>query len=231
MTARVTDVKAEVFKKQRWRWLLGKLWFVHPPVFLLVNASPGICLQTMAVTARPSTERLHHRNLFASGRRYYLTARERGFRLTTTSKVSWSYRRRTRSAAVMQATFSVIHNDITRIQMESHISLTNLLEFSLLPTFMTSIIVYIPWWHPSVIVGCIIALYTLSWFGHRYNATLEANEMVFFVQKALEDLEPAVIMSLEAKNLDVVYEQRDFDAEWEKFYRRHSDENHQKPAR
>lgn len=227
----MTDVKAEQPEKQRWWWLSGKLWFVHPPVFLLVNASPGVCLQTMAITARPSTERLHHRNLFASGRRYQLTARANGFRLTTTNKISWSYRRRTRSAAVMQGSFSVIQQDLTRIQMQTHISLSSLLEFSLIPTFMTSIIVYVPWWHPAVIIGCIIALYTLSWFGHRYNAALEANEMVFFVQKALEDLEPGVLMSLEAKNPDMVYEQRDFDAEWEKFYRRHSDENHQKPAR
>ncbi|HEX2618628.1 MAG TPA: hypothetical protein VHL11_00740 [Phototrophicaceae bacterium] len=227
MAAKATVESDKTSVPRRWnlaRRFLERFWFVHASVIMMVNASPVICLQTLAVAARPSSDRLHHRNLFASGRRYNLLPDENGFRLTTTSKVSWYYRRRTRSAAVMQGTLQPMNDSETRIQLENHISLSSLIEFSLIPTFMTSVIIFVPYWHPSAIIACIVILYGLSWLGHRYNAALEANEMVFFVQKALEDLEPAALLAPGAENPDVVYEQREFEVEWEKFYRRHSDD-------
>jgi hypothetical protein len=204
---------------QTWqRRLLGLLWYVHAPVILIVHATPTACLQILATTTRPSTQRLQHRNLFVSGRRYDLQARQNGFRMRTTSKVSWHYRYRTRSAAVLDGTFFEMSNEITRIQLDTHISIRELVDFVLVPSFMTSIILFVPW-HPAVIAGLVFTLYSLSWIAHRNNATLEANEMIFFVQKALEELEPADIKSLDASTPDLIYGQ--FDDEWEKFYRRH----------
>jgi hypothetical protein len=201
------------------RRLLGWFWYVHAPVVLIVKTTPAVCLQTLATASRPSSQRLHHRNLFASGRRYEIQRRENGFRMRTTSKVSWHYRYRTKSAAVLDGCFYDMGNDISRIQMETHISLRELLDFILLPTFMTSIIVFVPW-NSTIITGLVIALYVLSWIGHRSNAAIEANEMVYFVQKALEDLEPAEIRSLHANSPDLIYGK--FDDEWEKFYRQHN---------
>lgn len=220
MSERGTSAQAAVPTRQTfWRRLLDRLWFVHAPVVLIVRATPAICLQTLITATRPSTQRLHHRNLFASGRRYELQSREGGFRLRTTSKVIWHYRYRTRSAAVLDGMFYEMGDDITRIQLDTHISIREILDFVLIPTFMASIIIFVPW-HPAVVTSLVAALYGLSWTAHRYNAAFEANEMVFFVQKVMEDLEPAEIKSLQSTSPDLIYHQ--FDDEWEKFYQRHS---------
>lgn len=219
MAEKVTQQQVPSSIRQTWRrWLLGLFWYVHTPVVFIVHAAPAACLQILAASTRPSTQRLQHRNLFASGRRYQMQPRPNGFRMRTTSKVSWHYRYRTQSAAVLDGRFLEMGDGITRIQIDTHISIRELVDFMLIPSFMTSIILFVPW-NSTVIGGLVIALYTLSWIAHRNNAALEANEMIFFVQKTLEELEPAEIKSLNANSPDLIYGQ--FDDEWEKFYRRH----------
>ncbi|MCU0496435.1 MAG: hypothetical protein MUF87_03675 [Anaerolineae bacterium] len=214
-----------MFTQSLWQRLQGWFWFVHVPVVLIVNATPAVCLQTLIEAARPSTQRLHHRNLFASGRRYEFrmiddSESNGAFRMTTTSKVSWHYRRRTSSSAVLIGKFYTMTDEMTRIQLETRIKLLYLLDVFLIPTFMTSIIVFVPWSN-AVIVGLIALFYLLSWVAHRYNAAYEANEMIYFVQKVLEDLATGEMKSLETGK-DVVYQ--DFERVWEKFYQEHRED-------
>jgi hypothetical protein len=203
--------------------LLRRAWYVQPPVVMVIKATPSRCLQTMATAAKPSSQRLHLRNLFASGRRYDLQPGKTGFTITTTSSVLWRFRKRTSASAVLHGEFTTVDDDITRIQMDVHIKLFYLLDVFLIPTFTASILIFVPW-HPALLIGALLALYLLSWFGHRYNAALEANEMVFFVQKSLEDFVPAEILFLAAEASDVVTATRDFRRAWEQFYEAHKND-------
>lgn len=200
-----------------------QVWYTGAPVVLVMRASPAVCLHTLMTAAKPSTSRLHLRNLFAHGRRYFIQPQQDGFQLTTTSKVIWRYRQRTSSSAVLDAHFSSLDDDVTRIQLRARLRPLYMLSALLIPAFMTTILVYVPW-HPALILAALAALYGLSWAGHRLNAALEVSAMVWFVQKALEDLVPAEIMTLGALAADQVvhYDTQDFEQAWEKFYEQHS---------
>jgi hypothetical protein len=91
-----------------------------------------------------------------------------------------------------------------------------------MPTFFASIIIYMPW-NPLVLAFLIALLYVLSLLSYRMNAALQVNEMIYFVQKAFEDLPPVVIPELPAPGADVVVTTSDFSAEWARFYREHSE--------
>lgn len=205
-----------------WRRLAARVWYVHPPMILIIKTTPVRCLHALAAATKPRTQRLDLRNLYAEGRRYELHPRNEGFNLTTTSKVIWRYRRRTSSAAVLKAQLFTVDEETTRIRMHSNIKLLYLLDIFLIPTFMASVLIFLPW-PPAVIALTLSVLYLLSWFGHRLNAMLEANEMIFFVQKVLEDFIPTEIYALASEATNVVYANRDFDEAWEKFYREHQD--------
>jgi hypothetical protein len=211
--------------KPRW-WerivsaVLGRVWFLHPPHVMIVALSRGAALQVLGTAAKPSTTRLHLRNVFAQGRRYgvYWLGDNR-FQLMTTSKVAWHYRRRTNPTSVMFGTLTPIDAQTTRLELTSHIRLFYLLEFLLLPTFVSSLIVSMPWGAPTVL-GLVLALYSLSWFAHRYTAALEAQEMVFFVEKAFEEYLPRLSAPL-AEGGNLVYDApngRGFERAWQNFY-------------
>jgi hypothetical protein len=198
--------------------VLGRVWFLHPTIQLRVALSPSITLQTIATAAQPSTKRLHLRNVFASGRRYYVFSNGGdGFVLTTNAKVSWRYSQRTGLTAMLYGDCAY-DGYTTTVSVRSRIKLTYLVNMLLLPTWMTALIIYMPW-HPLVIVGCIIALYGLSWMGYRANAMLDAYEMLFFLEKAFEEHTPQAIPTLEAQGAQVLYNYRsDFTQAWDKFY-------------
>lgn len=221
---RIRDILGSVVARLRLPGpLLNRVWFVCSPAALVIRATPGACVQTLAVAAKPSTKRLHLRNLFASGRRYQLHLRGGGFTLTTTSQVLWRYRKRTSAAAVLLADLSAVDAQITRIQLRVRISLIYLLDAFLIPTFVLSILIFVPW-PPPLIAALLAGLYLLSWFGHRHGAALEANEMIFFVQKALEEFVPAEILALDSTSPDVIQINREFGAIWEEFYQAHRDQ-------
>ena len=97
-----------------------------------------------------------------------------------------------------------------------------MLQFVLVPLFMTSIIIYMPW-QPAILAVLIGALFILSWFGHRYHAAVEAHDMVYFIQKVLNEYRPASApLIAEGAHIDV--ENADFSEAWEKFYQSHRDE-------
>jgi hypothetical protein len=198
--------------------LLHRVWYVHPVVVLTVQASPAVCLRTLATAARPSQDRLHLRDLFTEGRRYYLQPARKGFQLTCNSRVPWR-RGRTRFTAVVSGTFSQA-GDITRILLRARITIPYLIQVFFIPVFISSIIIFAPW-QPAVIVATILLLFGLSWFGHRLNAMLQAGEMVFFVQKALEDLAPAEISFIPSTSDNTVTLEREFREQWNKFYEEH----------
>lgn len=199
----------------RLRW--QALWQLHPPVALVVRASQARCLETLLTAAKPSANRLHLRNLFADGRRYYIQPQNDGFRLTSDNRLLWGGRRnRSRMAAMVYGRLSSPDDQITFIRLHARVNIFYLLSGLILPVFFTSIVVYMPW--SRAVISLIIGLlFTLSLLGHRFNAALQVNEMIYFVQKALEDLPPAELNGLPASGPDVVM--TDFREQWYKFYR------------
>jgi hypothetical protein len=208
-------------RPQRLRW--QALWQLHPPVALVVRASQGKCLQTLALATKPSTDRLHLRNLFMSGRRYYIQPQQDGFKLTSDNRLIWGGKRnRTRVAAVVFGKFSSPDNEITFIRLHSRVNVLHMLSGLLLPIFFTSIVVYMPWSHLTISL-IILLLFGLSLIGRRFDAAFQVNEMVYFVQKALEDLPPVEVSALPASGPDVVL--TDFREQWYRFYREQIEKN------
>ena len=208
-------------RPQRLGW--QALWQLHPPVALVVRASQGKCLQTLAVAAKPSADRLHLRNLFTSGRRYYVQPQQDGFKLTSDNRLFWGGKRnRTRVAAVVFGKFSSPDNEITFIRLHSRVNILHMLSGLLVPIFFTSIVVYMPW--PRLVISLIILLlFGLSLIGRRFDAAFQVNEMVYFVQRALEDLPPVEVSALPASGPDVVL--TDFREQWYRFYREQIEKN------
>ena len=201
---------------------LRPLWQTHPPVALVVRASPEACLQTLIVAARPNQQRLHLRDLYAGGRRYYVQPRQDGFRLTSDTRLIWGSRRqRSRMAAVIEGLLSDA-DDVTFVRLRARMSIPYSLSALLIPAFVTSILIYTPW--PVALISALaLLLFSFSWLGHRFDAAYQANEMVYFVQKALEDLPPAEVPLLQPTSPNVVMQtaSNDFREEWQKFYREH----------
>lgn len=200
-----------------WNGFLRLVWRLGSEGAVVVRATPGLCLRTLMIGARPSTERLHLRDVFTSGRRYMVEQKPGGFRLTTTSVLPRYYRRRTRSRAVLVGRFIEVDGEITRVQLSGHVRLVALAESFLIPAGIASIIVFVPW-HPVVIGGLLATLWGLSWVNQRTSAALEVHEMLYFVHKALGDLTPAEIMPLSRGSIDITPTTQDFEAEWERFY-------------
>ncbi|NDJ60659.1 MAG: hypothetical protein GYB67_06010 [Chloroflexi bacterium] len=206
----------------RW-WVLRDLWRLHPPVALMVRATPAACLQTLMTAARPSQQRLHLRDLFAYGRRYYIQPQTDGFRITSDSR-RWGMRRnRTTVAATVNGAFSKLGADadaVTVIRLHARARISYMLTGLLIPAFISSIIIYMPW--SRLATGALIALlFGLSWVGYRLNAALQATDLIYFVRKALEDLPRADSQELPAGSPDVVAGATNaaFREAWQRFYR------------
>jgi len=205
-------------------FVLHHVWYLQKPVTLAVIAPPFAIKQLLAQAARPSTKRLHFRDLFANGRRYKIHEADNGFHVTTTNKVAWHYRRRTNSCSVLYGELTPAGETTTKLHLRVRFRLTYLLDIFWLPAFITSIIVFMPW-HTALMTALIVALFGLSWIGHRSHALLEGLEMINFVEKALADYAPQEPAKLAESNIGVIYEQRqDFSEVWERFYEDHKDE-------
>jgi hypothetical protein len=220
--------RAESAPRSASRWnshVLRALMQVHPPVTLLVGATPDLCVRTLATAARPSTSRLHHRDLFQEGRRYHIQPRADGFRMITDTRVFWGSRRqRTQSTVILHGHISPAGTDdsmsIVRLSVRTR-PFSVLAAFGM-PLFVAWILTYMPWGAP-VITMLIAAMLGLAWLGTRFNAAFQANEMVYFVRTVLDDLPQARIAALAAAPAaDVIVPgappAAEFRREWERTY-------------
>lgn len=207
-----------------WQFVLNRAWYTARPITFLAQAPPDECLAMLRQAVKPRKEQLHLQELFTDGRRYAVEPRRFGFVLLTNSKGYWRYtestfgvRRRTRSSARMLGTLTEVTDNYTRLELRSHIRMGYLLDVLVIPTFMASLVVLMPWavW---LIVAITVTLYVLSYIYHYYNASFQANEMAFFVEKVLMDKLVTNLPTLGATNPDLVQTTQDFEQEWERFY-------------
>lgn len=198
------------------RYFLNRIWYVHPGAHLRVSINPFHVYRILKAAAQPSAKHLELRNLYIQGRRYFLQeTHAQGFRMMTTHKIRWQMRRRTRACAMLYAEFEAIDKDTFRMKLSSHVRIWYLIDMLLWPSFISSIVVYM-WWPVWLIATLIIALFTLSWMAHRFNAALEAHEMIFFIETILDDYFPELPAQLPAGKADIVYEEA-FAEAWEQY--------------
>lgn len=205
-------------------WLLDRLWYVQPMTALTVKALPNDCVRALSAATRPNLDRLHLRNLFMDGRRYYVDVLNDGFQMTSNTTVPWRRRARSSVAAVLRGQFSASGNNSTVIRMRSRMRLLYLLDIFPIPIFVTSILIFAPWPKP-IIVGLTIVLFFLSWMAHRLTATLQAADMVYFVEKVLEEVITTDTPLLGTRSDTVVTPEQEFPEQWRKFYEEHSRES------
>jgi hypothetical protein len=194
------------------------LWFVHAPVVVTVQATPPVCLLTLSLAARPSLKRLQLRNLFSEGRRYYFHPQPAGFRLLCNSAISWNRHARTATAATVIGRFSPLGEGATAVHLQARWRLFYLLDVFLIPAFIMSILVFTPWpnWLTTLLASLLLGL---SWLWHRLNAVLQATDMIYFVQRALEELPAANTPLLPVPAPEVVTPDSAFREAWDAFYR------------
>jgi len=185
-----------------------------------VKALPNDCLRALALATRPNLDRLHLRNLFTDGRRYYIHALKDGFQMTSDTTVPWRRRARTSVAAILRGSFSASGNDSTIIRLKTRMRLLYFLDIFPIPLFISSILIFTPW--SRVLVGILtISLFFLSWVGHRLTATLQAADMIYFVQTVLDDVTTSDTQLLGSRTDNVVTPEQDFPEQWQKFYEEH----------
>lgn len=203
-------------------WLLQHLWYVQPTTTLTVNALPQDCLRALALATRPNLDRLHLRNLFTDGRRYYIAVRKEGFEMTSNTPVPWRRRARTSVAAILRGSFSASGGS-TLIRLQARMRLLYLLDILPVPLFISSILIFTPWsrWLVTLL---IIALFFLSWAGHRLSAALQAADMIYFVRTVLDDVTAADTPLVSSHTENVVTPEQDFAKAWQKFYEEHKPE-------
>lgn len=210
-------------RRSLYRRVYAFVWGVTQPSDIFVRARPEICLRTLATAAKPSSKRLHLRDVFTQGRRYTIRETKSGFRLTTNNAVQWSRRRRTRSCAVVKGSFSSMGEDITRVHLESYNTLENTVTAFILPILIGPMMIVMPLWPLAIGIFGVSVLVIASWVANRYNASLEATEILYFVQKALDDLESAQILPLSSSVINISSAQADFASEWVRFVERHEE--------
>lgn len=202
-----------------WKGLLRRVWYLPPESTLRLQLSAAQGYRLLQMAAKPSVERLHLRKLFVNSRRYFPQPRPDGsFRLETTRKVAWhpSAKRRTASKAVLHGDFEGVQEGVVQLRLRSHVRPWYLVMAFAWPTFMTSILIFMPW-SPAWIALFIVALYALSWVGHRAEAMLEVHEMLVFIETALDDFIAQPAPSLDVPSADVVYSEQ-FATAQRKFY-------------
>jgi hypothetical protein len=194
---------------------------IHPPVSLVVAASRDACLGTLASAARPSTDRLHLRDLFRDGRRYHLQARPEGFSLYTDTRRLWSSSAgRTSPAATLQgdmAAAGVSDAPITLIRLRARVRPAHVITTLAFPLFVAVLVLASPFelqWKLLLVTG-LIGLAALT---QRFEAAYQAHAMVEFVRKALDDLPQVHTPQLDPGRGDVVDADAGFSQAWQRFY-------------
>lgn len=198
------------------KWLLKHAWFVYKSDHIHTTLSPSQTYKVLETAAKPSVKRLGLRKLFANSRRYFIRAKtDGGFQMMTSSRVWWHPKRRTNATAILSANFEAIGDTTHRIHLNSRVRVRYLFGQFLWPAFMTSIIIFLNW-NPWILIGCIFALFALSWTAHRLTALLEIHEIEYFIETVLHDFSPETPQQLAAGDADIVMED-EFTAEWDRY--------------
>lgn len=198
------------------RWLMKNGWFVHETAHIHASISPSQVYKLLETATKPSVNRLGLRKLFKRGRRYFIRAKtDGGFQMTTTNRVWWHPKRRTQPTAILSADFASIDEHNHRLHLKSRIKSRYFLEQFFMPTFISSIIIYLGW-SPIFLISAIISLYALSWVSHRLTAMIEALEITFFIETVLSDVEPDAPQQLSSADADVIMTD-DFTSEWDRY--------------
>ncbi len=209
------------------RRMPGRVWgrlaeraTIHAPVVLAVGASRDACLSALGAAARPSTERLHLRELFREGRRYHLSPTPAGFRLYTDSKRWTSGAGRTSPAAVLTGELAAMGDSgapVTLLRLRASVRPAHALAALAFPAFVALLVAASPvdsLWKPILIV----ALIGLALLAQRFEAAFQAHAMVEFVHKALDDLPRAESLRLDAGRGPTVDGDAGFSQAWQRFF-------------
>jgi hypothetical protein len=182
---------------------LARLWYLQPPTALLLHGTPNRALHDLALAARPSTERLHLRDFFRDGRRYYVYRHAGGFAMQSNRRIPWMRRRRTRMAAVLLGTFSEFGSSATGLRLRARLSVPFFLDIFPLPLIILILLLAGPMPTGFALLSGA-ALLILSWLWHRYTAVMQILDMQHFVRAALAEIEVLDAPELPASAAEVV---------------------------
>jgi len=193
---------------------------IHPPVVLLVGAGQDDCLMALAAAARPSAERLHLRELFRDGRRYYLSPTVNGFRLYTDARRWGSGAGRTSPAAVLDGELAAMgqgDSPVTLLRLQAHMRPAYVLAALAFPAFVVLLVVASPVENPwkPLLAGAIIVLSLLT---QRFEAAYQAHVLAEFVRKALDGLPRVASLQLDGGRGPMVDGSSGFAQAWDRFY-------------
>jgi hypothetical protein len=195
---------------------IKSVWSIQAPSAIHIDAPPDVCMSLLNKAAHPSIERLHLRDAFAEGRRYFIEATFDGFRMMTTSKALIS-RRRTESLAILRAQVISAGEHGTSIVLRASLRPTGLLSAFWIPAGMVWLLWPVPW--PRLfIVGLLTVIFAFAWAGLRYGAALEFTEMIYFIQKTFENVPKFAPVALPASS-GTGDGNEDFDVLWDQFVR------------
>ena len=193
---------------------------IHEPVVLAVGAGRETCLATLAAASRPSSERLHLRELFREGRRYHLSPTSTGFRLYTDTRRWGSNAGRTNPSAVLTCELAAAGQadaPVTLLRLRTRVRPAHVLASLSFPAFVALLVLASPvdsLWKPLLVIG----LLGLALLAQRFDASVQAHAMVEFVRKALDDLPRAEMQRLDVGRGPVVDGNAGFSQAWQRFY-------------
>lgn len=200
---------------------LRYLWSIESPSAIHVDAPPEVCLSLLTKASRPSIDRLHLRDAFSDGRRYFIEVTSDGFRMTTNNKALIN-RRRTESIAVLRARVSSASDHTTSIIFRGQLQPFRFVSSLWVPFGMVWLLWPVPW--PRLfIVGLLAVIFGLAWAGLRFGAALEIAEMIHFIRKAFENVPKFVPVALPISS-EVNISGGEFDVLWDKFLRARQNE-------
>jgi len=197
------------------------MWSIQSPATVQVAAPPETCMALLLKAAQPSIDRLHLRDAFAEGRRYFIEATADGFRMMTTSKALFN-RRRTESLTVLRAQVTGVGESSTAIALRVYLRPVSLFSSLWIPVGMIGLLWPVPW-PRMLIVGLLTAILGFAWASLRYGAALEIAEMVYLIHKAYENVPKFEPTALPAPS-DTVVNGSNFDAMWDEFVRARQNE-------
>ncbi|GAB1420835.1 hypothetical protein MASR2M15_09590 [Anaerolineales bacterium] len=196
--------------------LFTRMWYVEAKASVAVHLAPERCVGILASSTKPQIRNLEVRRLYKYGRRYFLRPTPGGFLLQTNHRVTWRPAKRTHPATTMHAYFEK-RADQTYIRMRTRIHLMFLINALWVPLLFSIVVISLPW-YSLIQIFLISALFTASFLTRRYQALLEAHDMLYFVETVLESVRIERPLFADQSSAHVVYETpSDFRQVWQNF--------------